>query len=267
VKDFSANWFGTADPVVSTAASTEPGYAAQIPVAHGGPATAPGGQPDILGAASANFDYTPLLTSGTDTAAGTAGFQGDHAKLRVTALGSQAGTTGRIQEGIDRAGTGGTVNVLAGTFAENVTVNKRVDLTGAGDTTIVDPSVAGPAIAITAAETAVTARAKKGTTFVYSLSEPSRVVFTIEKRTSGRTVGGKCVRSTRSNRSRRSCVLYVTVGSFAQDGVTASNRKAFSGKIGTKSLAPARYRATLVARDAAGNESGARRLNLTVVRR
>ncbi|QLQ06869.1 MAG: right-handed parallel beta-helix repeat-containing protein [Anaerolineae bacterium] len=49
LKNFSGNWYGSTAPVVSIANSAEPGYAAQIPVAYGGSATPPGGQPDILG--------------------------------------------------------------------------------------------------------------------------------------------------------------------------------------------------------------------------
>lgn len=80
-KNFRGNWFGTTAPVTTTANSAEPGYAAQIPVAYGGTATNPGGQPDIAGPASANFSTTPILTSGTDTnvettpGRGTFGFQ------------------------------------------------------------------------------------------------------------------------------------------------------------------------------------------------
>ncbi|HEX5702908.1 MAG TPA: Calx-beta domain-containing protein [Pyrinomonadaceae bacterium] len=81
-KNFRGNWFGTTSPVVTTANSAEPGYAVQIPVLYGGSATPPGGQPDIAGPASANFQYTPFLLSGTDTdvetvpGRGTNGFQG-----------------------------------------------------------------------------------------------------------------------------------------------------------------------------------------------
>jgi len=87
LKNFEGNWFGTATPVVTTANSTEPGYAVQIPVAFGGSATAPGGQPDIAGAASANIDYSPFLSLGTDTdvetapGRGTYGFQGNLSSL------------------------------------------------------------------------------------------------------------------------------------------------------------------------------------------
>jgi hypothetical protein len=82
LKYFQGDWFGTTTPVVTTANSAEPGYAAQIPVLYGGSATPPGGQPDIAGPASANFQYQQFLNSGTDTnvettpGRGTNGFQG-----------------------------------------------------------------------------------------------------------------------------------------------------------------------------------------------
>ena len=88
LKNFSANWLGTVTPVITTANSAEPGYAAQIPVAFGGGATPPGGQPDVCGPASANFDITPMLESGVDTNVnlgnGLFGFQGDYSALTVT---------------------------------------------------------------------------------------------------------------------------------------------------------------------------------------
>ena len=125
-KNFSGNWFGTATPVVTTNDTTQPGYAAQIPVEFGGTATPPGGQPDIAGPASANFDITPLLTNATDTdletttGRGTNGFQGDFSSLVVTAAGTQAGVTGRIQEGLNLLTSVGTLVVLGGTYAGDV---------------------------------------------------------------------------------------------------------------------------------------------------
>ncbi len=83
-KDFEYNWFGTTSPVVTTNNSAEPAYGlASLPAIFGGTATAPSGQPDIAGAASANIDYLPLLVSGVDTdvetaaGRGTLGFQGN----------------------------------------------------------------------------------------------------------------------------------------------------------------------------------------------
>ncbi|MBK7876546.1 MAG: HYR domain-containing protein [Planctomycetes bacterium] len=136
LKDFGANWLGTSNPVITSANSAEPGYAAQIPLAYGGSAVAPGGQPDVAGPASANFDLTPLLDSGLDTDVssgfGTHGFQGDRSSLTASDELAQVGTTGRIQEAHDLVAVGGTVHVQAGTFVENVTVTKRCTIEGAG---------------------------------------------------------------------------------------------------------------------------------------
>ena len=107
----------------------------------------------------------------------------------------------------------------------------------------------------------------KGTTFRYSLSEPARVVFSMKRRTTGRRVGGKCRKQTRSNRRKRRCTLYATVGRFAERGAAGANRNRFSGKIGRRRLRPGRHRAELVARDSAGNRSRLRTLTFTVVRR
>lgn len=145
VKDFSGNWFGTANPVITSADSSEPGYSSQIPVQFGGTAQAPGGQPDIAGPASANFDINPLLSTGTDTNVettpgwGTYGFQGDFSQLTATTQLAQTGITGRIQEGVNLVTAGGTITASDGTYTENVTINKTLTLlsaSGQGATTI-----------------------------------------------------------------------------------------------------------------------------------
>lgn len=138
LKNFSGNWWGTTALVVTTANSAEPGYAAQIPVAYGGSAVPPGGQPDIAGPASANIDYTPFLESGTDTnvettpGRGTIGFQGDFSAITVTTLGAQTGTDSRLQEGVNLVTTGGTVHALAGLYGLStaVQINKSMTLAG-----------------------------------------------------------------------------------------------------------------------------------------
>ena len=130
LKNFSGNWYGTTAPVYSTANSAEPGYAAQIPVIYGGAAVPPGGQPDILGPASANFDFTPYLATGTDTAPAN-GFQGDFSSLYVTAVAGQTGATARVQEGVDAVTPAGTVRVVAGSYAGDTLVAKALNLYGA----------------------------------------------------------------------------------------------------------------------------------------
>jgi nitrous oxidase accessory protein NosD len=96
-KDFECNWYGTVTPWVSTANSSEPGYAGQIPVAYGGTAVPPGGQPNILGPASANFDYVSYLVSGTDADGMEIGFQ--------PAMGACSGTPVVISSAVSSAET------------------------------------------------------------------------------------------------------------------------------------------------------------------
>jgi PKD domain len=117
------------------------------------------------------------------------------------------------------------------------------------------------------AEVPVAAAAKKGTTFVYSITEAARVVFTIRQKLPGRRVRGRCVKPTRRNASRRKCTRFVKRGAFAQNGGIGVNRKKFSGRIGKRTLRPGRYRARVVARDAAGNASKRVSLNFRIVRR
>ncbi|HVE68210.1 MAG TPA: neocarzinostatin apoprotein domain-containing protein [Solirubrobacteraceae bacterium] len=106
----------------------------------------------------------------------------------------------------------------------------------------------------------------RGTTFRYTLSERARVLFTVHRLLPGRRVGRLCRAPTRLNRGRARCTRYVFIGRFAQAGVAGRNRKPFSGKIGRRALRPGRYRATLVATDAARNRSRAARVAFTVVR-
>ncbi len=123
LKYFTRNWWGTTSPVVTTANSAEPGYAAQIPVAYGGSATPPGGQPDIAGPASANIVYLPLLCSGTDTnvettpGRGTNGFQGGASCPLVPAPAptSTDNDYTRINNAVQAASNGETITLL-GTF-------------------------------------------------------------------------------------------------------------------------------------------------------
>jgi hypothetical protein len=93
------------------------------------------------------------------------------------------------------------------------------------------------------------------------------VVFTVHRKTVGRRVGGRCRKQTRRNRSRRRCTRYVQAARFAGDAAAGANRRPFSGRVRGKRLRPARYRATLVGTDRAGNRSAPKRLRFRVVRR
>jgi CSLREA domain-containing protein len=118
-----------------------------------------------------------------------------------------------------------------------------------------------------AAEAPVAARTRRGTTFRFRLSEAARVVFTIEQARPGRRVKRRCVKPRRSNRRRPKCTRFTGARRFAVTAAAGGNVKKFSGRIGRRALKPGRYRATLVATDAAGNASAPKRLRLRVVRR
>jgi hypothetical protein len=112
-----------------------------------------------------------------------------------------------------------------------------------------------------------TFRFGKGTTFGFTLSEAATVRFTLERRTRGRRVGGKCRKQTRGNRRRRACTRYVKVGSFSARFGAGANTRKFSGKVGRRRLGPGRYRVALTAKDGAGNASPAKRASFRVLPR
>ncbi|MBK8362522.1 MAG: hypothetical protein IPL24_02240 [Bacteroidetes bacterium] len=174
LKNFTCNWYGVTPPVVSTSNSAEPGYSAQIPVAYGGSAVAPGGQPDILGAASANFVYTPYLTGGTDLGGNANdGFQpaaGCSAPCALVASSSSTaiacnGGTATVTVSAS-GGTGsytgtGTFTVTAGTYT--YTVN---DINGCSATTTI--TVTEPAVLV--ASSSATAIACNGGTSTVTIT-------------------------------------------------------------------------------------------------
>ena len=122
--------------------------------------------------------------------------------------------------------------------------------------------------AVGSAATAVAARARKGTTFVYTLSEAAAVVLTVERPTTGRRSGRSCVKQTRRNRKANKCTRYVRGGAInGGTGTAGANALPFSGRIGKKALKPGKYRAALVAVDAAGNKSAAKTVAFKVVKR
>ena len=107
------------------------------------------------------------------------------------------------------------------------------------------------------AATATAARAKTGTTFVYSLSDAATVTIAIQKRTTGRRRAKRCGKATRRNRRAKKCVRFVAVrnGTLTRAGLLGPNALPFSGRIGAKALKPGKYRAVFSARDGAGNAS------------
>ncbi len=99
------------------------------------------------------------------------------------------------------------------------------------------------------------------------LSEAARVTFTVERATSGRRRGRRCVKRTRANRNARRCIRYVKLrGSFARSGKAGANSFRLVLRLRGKRLRAASYRIVASARDAAGNRAVAKRAKFRVVR-
>lgn len=109
------------------------------------------------------------------------------------------------------------------------------------------------------------ARAPKGTRFRYTLSQDAKVTVTVERKASGRRKGRRCVKPRAG--LRRRCTRFVRQGALTKQSPTGANSLPFSGKLGRRTLKPGRYRARLVAVNAAGQRSKESRLSFTIVKR
>jgi hypothetical protein len=111
---------------------------------------------------------------------------------------------------------------------------------------------------------------KQGTRFTYKLSEPARVAIVIARKAPGRRLGkgakSRCVKVTAKNRDKgKPCTRFVkktTIGGQKQAGRQSTP---WSGRIGNKPAKPGKYRATIVAKDAAGQRSKPRSLGFQIV--
>jgi CSLREA domain-containing protein len=203
----------------------------------------------------------------------------------TTAYGSS--TAGRdAGRGVSATNVSAAIRGLtpATTYHVRVVASSSEGTTGGADKTFTTPASAAPVFmsaSITPRTFAVNPRGKRevpvraaarrrtplGTRFRYRLSEDARVVFTIARAQPGRKVGRRCVKPRRGGARGRPCTRYVVVGRFAAQAKAGANTKTFSGRIGRRALKPATYRATLVAKDTAGNASTPKRLSFKVVRR
>jgi hypothetical protein len=99
-------------------------------------------------------------------------------------------------------------------------------------------------------------RGRYGTTVTYTLNEAALTRFTVTQLRRGRKAGsGRCVASTRRNRTAKSCARRVTLpGHFTLAAQPGANSFAFTGRIGGKRLKPGSYR--LVATPTANGRTG-----------
>jgi glucose/arabinose dehydrogenase len=110
------------------------------------------------------------------------------------------------------------------------------------------------------------ARAPQGSAFRFTLSERSTVILRIDRATSGRRVGKRCVAPTRRLRRRRACTRFVRAGTLTRSLPSGLRSIAFSGRIGRRALRVGSYRAVVTAVDAARNVSRARTVTFQILR-
>jgi DNA-binding beta-propeller fold protein YncE len=109
---------------------------------------------------------------------------------------------------------------------------------------------------------------KRGSSFRFELSEPASVRIAIERIRPGRKVGKRCKAPRPKLAKRRACRRFTGAGALDFAGrPQGSNAIRFSGKVGKRALRLGRYRATIVATDAAGNGSVPRRAGFAVLPR
>ncbi|MEA2437428.1 MAG: hypothetical protein QOF65_1984 [Thermoleophilaceae bacterium] len=88
----------------------------------------------------------------------------------------------------------------------------------------------------------------------YFTSEPSTTTFTVQRLSSGRRVGKRCVKPTKTNRKRPQCTRKVSVkGHFSHHDHGGAVSLRFSGRVGGRKLSPGPYLLVAKVRDDAGN--------------
>lgn len=149
-------------------------------------------------------DFTPWLSSGTDTDLVANGFQGDFSSLIVGLSGTQTGASGRIEEAIGLVDASGTVLVNAGTYAENLTISKSLTLNGANQ------GVAG-----------------SGTRSAETIIEPSSASVGITLGTNDITIDGFQFGTDNANSN-----LTTAISNTGFSGVAVNNNRIFANAVG-----------------------------------
>ncbi len=109
------------------------------------------------------------------------------------------------------------------------------------------------------------ARAPRGTTLRFTLSEAATVEILISRVMSGRRQDGSCRASSRALRHALRCTRTRRTGQLTRRGRSGHNATSFSGRIGRRPLLRGRYEVQLRATDAGGRKAQPRTLSFTVL--
>jgi hypothetical protein len=104
-----------------------------------------------------------------------------------------------------------------------------------------------------------------GTTFDFSLNEPSRVRFNFKRLGTGRVVHGHCTRSPSHARHLRRCRLAVSRGTLTLSAGTGPRHLRFDGRISKRNRLPAGYYSLTLTAEARGMKSATRQLSFRIV--
>ncbi|HYI36805.1 MAG TPA: hypothetical protein VEX39_09390 [Thermoleophilaceae bacterium] len=117
-------------------------------------------------------------------------------------------------------------------------------------------------------EVARAARAKRGSTLSFKLSEAANVSIRIERRLGqGRRSKGKCRKPSRKLRKRKKCTRWKKAGTLRGNNRPAGrNTVRFSGRFRRKALKPGRYRGVILATDSTKKKSKLRTAKFRMVR-
>jgi streptogramin lyase len=127
-------------------------------------------------------------------------------------------------------------------------VEKTTTTTGGGNT----PDKTAPVVSsVTLSKKALTLK----------LSESAGVTVKLERTSKGAKSGAKCVKRTRSNRKAKGCTRWIPAGSLK----TLAGAGTAKLKL-AKPLAPGKYRATVTAKDAAGNSATNKPVTVSISR-
>ena len=127
VLNFGANYLGSGAITVSPNPSGEPGYAAQIPTAFGGTATAPGISYKICGVHSDKADYSVALANYTDTDPAI-GFQPDSTIVWVYENSPVATLSPKLTSASKIVAPNGTIVIKDATITSGGEITKDVTL-------------------------------------------------------------------------------------------------------------------------------------------
>jgi hypothetical protein len=200
----------------------------------------------VLGAAVGRLAGQMLLVPGASSTG---------AQARLNALGFGPAVD-RVVTAIGTGGVDPTIPVVPVVTPQIITVPVPAPVAAQPLVTLTGLKASPAAFrAARSGATVKSASLSTGTRVSYTLNVAGSVRFSVERRSTGRSVGGRCVKTSTSNSTRKHCTRYTAVsGSFTRTRSAGADRFTFTGRIGGRTLSVGSYR--LDATPSAGGRTG-----------